>query len=43
MVGSLERFVGETSDLPLRFASGGSEVCVWGCGAGAVPHLPAHV
>ena len=29
LVGSLERFVGETGDLPLRFPGGGSAVCVW--------------
>ena len=43
MAGSLERFVGETGDLPLRIAGGGSAVCVRGCGAGAVSDLSADV
>ena len=29
LAGSLEGFVGETCDLPLCIARGGSEVCVW--------------
>lgn len=43
VVGSLERFVGKTCDLPLRIARGGSQVCFWRCREGAVPDLPAHV
>ena len=43
MVGSLEGFVGQTGDLPLHFAGGGSAICLWGCGAGAVPDVFADV
>jgi hypothetical protein len=43
MVGSLEKIVGETGDLPLHFAGGGSAVRIRGCGAGAVPDFFADV
>jgi hypothetical protein len=43
MVGPLEKIVAETGDLPLHFAGCGSAVCVWGCGAGAVPDFFADV
>jgi len=43
MVGPLEKIVGETCDLPLHFAGGGSAVCIRGCGAGAVPDFFADV
>jgi hypothetical protein len=37
----LEKFVGEAGDLSLRFAGGGSAVCVEGGGEGEVPHVHA--
>ena len=42
MVGPVEGFGGEASDLPLHFAGGGSAVCVWGRGKGALSDVHAH-
>lgn len=41
MVGSLERFAGETGDLSPDLAGGGSAVCAWGWGAGVLPDVDA--
>ncbi len=41
MVGGMEEFGGEAGDVSLHFASGGSAVRVWGCGAGKIPDVYA--
>lgn len=38
---SLGGLGGKTFDLPLHFAGGGQEVCVWGRGAGGFPDVHA--